>query len=286
MNTRKRKINMSQPPDTTYTINARICRLVSEYPCIYDRSDANFSKTKALQNVWKEIGKKVNIPPKICHQRWRNMRNSYARSIREHSGATTYYLNNELEFLQKYITPGVPVPPKSRRSTVKSREEQQDRSDEDLKPEVEAISEVKHAQRRNRNEPEDVDTSSPSSDEVFINEITRNPRGLPKKSKENVQVGPSFSNRNAERPLDFDEAFLLGLRPEINQMNFTEKLYFKRRVYDLLGEIFANERATPNANSEVVNESVSAPSISTPMQQRFGSQLQMPRLTPKPQKYL
>ncbi|XP_020809707.1 uncharacterized protein LOC110185298 [Drosophila serrata] len=273
MNTRK-KTKSINPPQDIYTVNANICRLVSQNPCLYDRLNDNYSKTTVLQNVWKEIGKEMKIPAKTCQQRWRNMRTSYARSIKEHPEGTKYYMNKELEFLKKYITPGFPIPPRGRRSRGSRREEQDDESDEDQKPILGANSEVRHAQRRNRNETEDAST--------FSEEGSGMARRLSKRSKENLQ--PSCSNRNAEHCLDFDDAFLQGLRPEINQMNFTQKLFFKRRVYDLLGEIFATEMPTPNSRQEVVNEVVQTPSLLTPIK-RFGLQLQLPKLTPKIQKH-
>ncbi|KAH8391475.1 hypothetical protein KR200_000735 [Drosophila serrata] len=281
MNTRK-KTKSINPPQDIYTVNANICRLVSQNPCLYDRLNDNYSKTTVLQNVWKEIGKEMKIPAKTCQQRWRNMRTSYARSIKEHPEGTKYYMNKELEFLKKYITPGFPIPPRGRRSRGSRREEQDEESDEDQKPILGANSKVRHAQRRNRNETEDASTSSEEGSGMA--------RRLSKRSKENLQVGAYFTTIsrlkyiNAEHGLDFDDAFLQGLRPEINQMNFTQKLFFKRRVYDLLGEIFATEMSTPNSRPEVVNEVVPTPSLLTPIK-RFGLQLQLPKLTPKIQKH-
>ncbi|XP_017022926.1 uncharacterized protein [Drosophila kikkawai] len=237
MNTRKKTKSYAQPPKA-FTANANICRLVSQYPCLYDRLDANYLKATVVQNVWEKIGKQMNMRAKTCQQRWCNLRTSYARSIRKPSGASTYYLNKELQFLRNYITPGVPVPPKGRRTRVSSQEEQQDQTDENQKPLL------RHAQSRNTNGPEDADTSSEEDSE---NCMAGKRLPLSKNNKENVQP-------------NFDAAFLQGLLPEIERMNFNQKLHFKRRVYDLLGEIFAPEMATSYVRSQVANEIVSVSS--------------------------
>ncbi|KAH8234787.1 hypothetical protein KR032_003163, partial [Drosophila birchii] len=278
MNTRKKTKVVIHPQDT-YSINAKICNLVAEYPCLYDRLDVNFLKTTAVKDVWKEIGNKLNMPAKTCQERWRNMRSSYARSIKGNPGATTYYLSKELEFLKNHITPGIPIPPRGQRSRVSRRAKQEVQSDEDRKPIVGATSEVKHAQKRNINESEDIDTSS---EEDSKNDMAKKRLYLSKRRKENVQ--PNTSNGKAEHVVDFDEAFLQGLRPEINQMNFTQKLFFKRRIYDLLGEIFTTENTPPNACSEALPVNEVGPS---PPQMPFSPlQLQLPKLIPKPQKFL
>lgn len=58
-----------------------------------------------------------------CKERWRNIRTSYARSINVNKVPASanrtkpYYLHEELQFLSRHITPGIPV---SRRSVSNS----------------------------------------------------------------------------------------------------------------------------------------------------------------------
>lgn len=94
--------------------------------------------------------------------------------------------------------------------------------------------------------------------------------------------------------IDFDDAFLQGLRPEIKHMNFHQKLYFKRRVYELLGEIFESGDSLSSTHHnqsflrrqlppEKANGAMSASSPSNPLQ-HLGLTLQLPKLIPKPTK--
>jgi len=81
--------------------------------------------------------------------------------------------------------------------------------------------------------------------------------------------------------MDFDDAFLQGLRPEMNHMNFHQKLFFKRRVYDLLGEIFEDRN---RASSQIQINGQMANSSPTSLQHlgllaRTGA-LQLPKLAP------
>lgn len=92
---------------------------------------------------------------------------------------------------------------------------------------------------------------------------------------------------NKSSVADFDDAFLQGLRPEMNHMDFHQKLYFKRRVYELLSEIF---EAGTKANSQPprTNGQTEAVHSTIPVQHLglLGRSLQLPKLAPKPSKDL
>lgn len=86
-----------------------------------------------------------------CKERFRNIRTSFARSInvqRVTNRIKPYYLSEELEFLKRHITPGVPVPVKGRRSRDSSnrRGDENDEYDENDEDEpVEALVHIKHS---------------------------------------------------------------------------------------------------------------------------------------------
>lgn len=63
--------------DTTkpdhYNINAKICRLVEQYPCMYDRSHPHYLKKDVVDLAWIKISKEMNDSSKyVCTQlqRW------------------------------------------------------------------------------------------------------------------------------------------------------------------------------------------------------------------------
>ncbi|XP_016994430.3 uncharacterized protein [Drosophila takahashii] len=290
MNMRRRPI---APSPNIYATNTKICHLVEKHPCLYDRSDENYMRKSTVKNAWKDISKEMRNSVKSCKERWRNIRTSYARSIKVHHGANTYYLNSELQFLQKHITPGVPVPLRGRRSKPRGQEEMED--DGTHETPVEAILEMKqspsspeteHAQSRysNDSESEEESDDEKGSWQARVRKRLR----LSKESKDS-----KTSHVEATPVMDFDDAFLQGLRPEIKHMDFHQKLYFKRRVYELLGEIFHSEESASSSHpthphlTEKVNGSLSvaspSPSSSASLQ-HLGLTLQLPKLITKPAK--
>jgi len=58
MNTRRRPI---APSPNIYATNAKICHLVAQHPCLYDRSDENYMRKSTVINAWKDISKDMRI---------------------------------------------------------------------------------------------------------------------------------------------------------------------------------------------------------------------------------
>ncbi|KAH8317952.1 hypothetical protein KR067_012623 [Drosophila pandora] len=294
MNTRRRPV---APAPNIYAINAKICRLVAEHPCLYDRSDEFYMRQSTVNEAWKDISKKMRNSVKSCKERWRNIRTSYARSIKLHHGANTYYLNNELLFLQNHITPGVPVPLKGRRSKARGQEQSgQDGDSQDVP--IEPLIEMKrspssvdteHAPSHDSEEKTESEKDSEDERDSFV---TRKKKRLRLSDESREDEKTSKPNVIAPAPaIDFDDAFLQGLRPEIKHMNFHQKLYFKRRVYELLGEIFeSGDSLSPTQHHQSClrrqlppEKANGAPSPSNPLQ-HLGLTLQLPKLIPKPTK--
>ncbi|EDW94495.1 uncharacterized protein LOC6534097 [Drosophila yakuba] len=321
MNTRRRSIASSP---NVYAINAKICHLVEQHPCLYDRHDDDYLRKSTVKNAWKEISSEMRNSVKSCKERWRNIRSSYARSIKVHHGANTYYLNSELQFLQRHITPGVPVPLRGRRSRARGQKEH---VEGELETPVEAILEMvhspscldsEHAQSRHSTDSEsakesDLDKNSwlgrvkkrlPSEFETSNCNIEASstmdfedtvPAEMRTESESREEAKTSTRDIEALPIMDFDDAFLQGLRPEIKHMNFHQKLYFKRRVYDLLGEIFHSEEsassshpAQPHSKEKVngtLSTTTSSPSPANPLQ-HLGLMLQLPKRVAKAPKEL
>nr|NP_648703.4 uncharacterized protein Dmel_CG3919, isoform B [Drosophila melanogaster]AAF49740.3 uncharacterized protein Dmel_CG3919, isoform B [Drosophila melanogaster] len=302
MNTRRRSI---APPPNVYAINAKICHLVKLHPCLYDRHDDNYLRKSTVKNAWKEISNEMRNSVKSCKERWRNIRSSYARSIKLHHGANTYYLNSELKFLQKHITPGVPVPLRGRRSRPKGQEEH---DEGDPETPVEAILEMvhspsflnsEHAQSRHSTDPAsatDVEATQFNNEPSSIMDFEDTVPAEMRTESDSSEKEAKTSTRCIEALpiMDFDDAFLQGLRPEIKHMNFHQKLYFKRRVYDLLGEIFHSEQSAssthpaqphPRENVNGTLSTTSSLSSANPLQ-HMGLMLQLPKLVSKASKDL
>lgn len=51
---------MSDAKPDHYNINAKICRLVEQYPCMYDRSHPHYLKKDVVDQAWIKISKEMN----------------------------------------------------------------------------------------------------------------------------------------------------------------------------------------------------------------------------------
>nr|XP_039149813.1 uncharacterized protein LOC27207139 isoform X3 [Drosophila simulans] len=164
----------------------------------------------------------------------------------------------------------------------------------DVKTSLEAILEMvhspssldsEHAQSRHSTDSAsatEVETSQCNNDTSSIMDF----EGTVPAEMRTVSDSGKTSTRSIEAwPMDFDDAFLHGLRPEIKHMNFSQKLYFKRRVYDLLGEIFHSEESAspthpaqphPRENVNGTLSTTSCPSPANPLQ-HLGLTLQLPK---------
>ncbi|EDW70729.1 uncharacterized protein [Drosophila virilis] len=324
-----------------HAINAKICRLVEQHPCMYDRSHPAYMRKSHVEQAWVDISKEMNDSVDNCKERFRNIRTSFARSINVQRGSNRvkpYYLSEELEFLKKHITPGVPVPVKGRRSRDSNNRrcddnDEYDDNEHDDEEHVGALVHIKHSLSSDEHENENSTDSSewvaeehaqsvasqtqdkPESElHPLSDEDDQKPKDLVQpnavpqtcpfptkkrrrtvteapKPSEPAEVGADTEDTPADvKPpvMDFDDAFLQGLRPEMKHMNFHQKLFFKRRVYELLSDIFEGGE---NASSQPrTNGQAGATNSPLPLQHLgllgCSGTLQLPKLAPKPSKDL
>ncbi|XP_061386440.1 uncharacterized protein LOC133321368 [Musca vetustissima] len=314
-----------------YNINAKICRLVEQYPCMYDRSHPSYLKKDVVDLAWIAISKEMNDSISSCKERWRNIRTSYARSINVNKVPASanrtkpYYLHEELQFLSRHITPGIPV---SRRSVSNSyhtsprsekgehievalgeesidsyaaammdyEDKSQDReersnsvtsesstkkttTENDAEPEVSIVEANSQQQQQSHMEERATSTTAPVSGDEFVPppmvqieedhlDMTQEEKrdsinfacAPPKKRLRvaNSAYGidnysyPDVKPVEIVPPHDYDNIFLQGLLPEMKAMDFRQKILFKRRIYEVLSEIFDNSssQATSTTNSQ------------------------------------
>ncbi|XP_030386351.1 uncharacterized protein LOC115633107 [Scaptodrosophila lebanonensis] len=310
-----------------YEMNVKICRLVERYPCMYDRSDPNYMKKATIESAWEEIGKEMHDAVPSCKERWRNIRSSYARSINVnrltiHNRITPYYLSEELKFLSRHITPGIPIPTRAQRSNQTSGDDgaghrlnnPKKRHSRNLRrtncenaPELDDSSFYSGASNLEEEGSEDgQDERKPVQGLPSQSQRSKSENSavetLPKKRKfpgtsDNEVKADNIGSEPSSTPLamDCDEAFLRGVLPEMRHMSFHQKLFFKRRVYELIGEIFPeSEDVQPSINGETSStqhDDEKPPEIamtSQPPLQHLGlvtrSYLQLPALRKRPSK--
>ncbi|XP_052891043.1 uncharacterized protein LOC128299191 [Anopheles moucheti] len=55
-----------------------IC-LVREKRCLWSRNEPNYKDNKHKQLLWEDIGRKLNVPGHIAKNKWRNLRDTFAK---------------------------------------------------------------------------------------------------------------------------------------------------------------------------------------------------------------
>ncbi|XP_073835925.1 uncharacterized protein [Musca autumnalis] len=326
-----------------YNINAKICRLVQQYPCMYDRSHPSYLKKDVVDLAWIAISKEMNDSISSCKERWRNIRTSYARSINVNKVPASanrtkpYYLHEELQFLSRHITPGIPVSRRSvsnsyhtsprsekgehievalgeesidsyaaamldyedksqdreeRSSSVVSEATSKNTPENETEPEVAIVeasqqqTQQQQSQQQQNSQPplphnmeeKATSTTAPVSAEEFVAppmvQIEQDQLDISQEEKRdyinfacappkkrlrvaNSAYGidnytyPDVKPVEIVPPHDYDNIFLQGLLPEMKAMDFRQKIIFKRRIYEVLSEIFDNSssQATSTTNS-------------------------------------
>ncbi|XP_058985452.1 uncharacterized protein LOC101897887 [Musca domestica] len=318
-----------------YNVNAKICRLVEQYPCMYDRSHPSYLKKDVVDLAWIAISKEMNDSISSCKERWRNIRTSYARSINVNKVPASanrtkpYYLHEELQFLSRHITPGIPVSRRSvsnsyhtsprsekgehievalgeesidsyaaammdyedksqdreeRSSSVVSESASKNTPENDTEPAEVSVTEANGTTQQqlqsSQIEEKATSTTAPVSGDEFVPppmvqieedqlDITQEERrdsinfacAPPKKRLRVANSAYGIDNYTYTDvkpveivpPHDYDNIFLQGLLPEMKAMDFRQKIIFKRRIYEVLSEIFDN--SSSQATSTTTNNS-------------------------------
>ncbi|KAH8352038.1 hypothetical protein KR084_001467 [Drosophila pseudotakahashii] len=95
-------------------LNEQLIELVKMHPVLYDRHKIRVSKNLAAKNeAWREISGNLNVSEELCYNRWKKLRDRFAREYRSQqiNQATpiTWRYFNELLFLGRHFRKGVPL---------------------------------------------------------------------------------------------------------------------------------------------------------------------------------
>ncbi|XP_017056742.1 uncharacterized protein LOC108098385 [Drosophila ficusphila] len=95
-------------------LSEQLIELVKMHPVLYDRHKIRVSKNLAAKNeAWREISENLNVSEELCYNRWKKLRDRFAREYRSQqiNQATpiTWRYFNELLFLGRHFRKGVPL---------------------------------------------------------------------------------------------------------------------------------------------------------------------------------
>ncbi|EDV54554.1 uncharacterized protein LOC6549025 [Drosophila erecta] len=114
MEQEKRRKDEEEEDSQDDMLNEQLIELVKSHPVLYDRHKIRVSKNLAAKNeAWREISENLNVSEELCYNRWKKLRDRFAREYRSHqinqSTPITWRYFNELLFLGRHFRKGVPL---------------------------------------------------------------------------------------------------------------------------------------------------------------------------------
>ncbi|EDW77375.1 uncharacterized protein Dwil_GK18122 [Drosophila willistoni] len=95
-------------------LNQQLIELVKMHPVLYDRHQIRVSKNLSAKNeAWHEISESLNVSEEVCYNRWKKLRDRFAREYRNQqinpNVSITWRHFNDLLFLDRHFRKGVPL---------------------------------------------------------------------------------------------------------------------------------------------------------------------------------
>lgn len=92
----------------------QLIELVKLHPVLYDRHKIRNSKNLSAKNdAWRAISESLNVSEELCYNRWKKLRDRFAREYRNHqinqSTPIKWRYFNDLLFLGRHFRKGVPL---------------------------------------------------------------------------------------------------------------------------------------------------------------------------------
>ncbi|XP_055843515.1 uncharacterized protein LOC129910242 [Episyrphus balteatus] len=81
--------------------NIFFINLIESRECIYKNTCPDYPNKVAIDMAWREIAESTQWTVSDCMEKWRNLRHSFVRSLRNPN--KQYYLHNQMQFLMPYI---------------------------------------------------------------------------------------------------------------------------------------------------------------------------------------
>ncbi|KAL7633563.1 UNVERIFIED_CONTAM: hypothetical protein RMT77_016096 [Armadillidium vulgare] len=88
--------------------NVTFVESVERRPCLYNYTLKEYSSKEAQERAWKEVAEEVDCSVAACKERWKNLRASLCRHLRQQLGAPgtktkrPYYLADYMQFVMPY----------------------------------------------------------------------------------------------------------------------------------------------------------------------------------------
>ncbi|XP_066142421.1 uncharacterized protein [Euwallacea fornicatus] len=234
--------------------NINFVRIVQRYPCIWKHSLPEYNQRNITEKAWAEVAREVKDNVLNCRERWRNIRGSFIRSLKNPTTSTgirkKYYLSEYMDFITPYVKIKPQYPSEYLEDTSSDHAETEDPDSQiDQKPPVFA----------DFNLTEEASTSNGlAADEFFVDpekmfDKKRKLEDVEDCSRRSVEEAVadwirSVREKERRESEDANLAFFRCLLPDVMKMNDRQNRQFRRRVMKVVDEILEGEdgRNSPN----------------------------------------
>ncbi|XP_063242457.1 uncharacterized protein LOC134542267 [Bacillus rossius redtenbacheri] len=225
--------------DDDSSFNVAFVRLVRQHRILYDNTALCSREDKEL--AWLSIAKHFQETVSNCVERWRNIRTSMGRSMkncRQRSGGgrrKPYYLAKHLDFLLPFMSH------RERRPQAPRRRGGPADKDEDMEEEAEEEAEEEEVEEEAE---EEKPPDSPLETKPFA--LLQALSGSSPAAADRRPASPPPASAGARRdPEDADWDFLRSLLPDVRAMAPADKLAFKISVLGAISSVLYPPAAAP-----------------------------------------
>ncbi|XP_075987324.1 uncharacterized protein LOC142983971 [Anticarsia gemmatalis] len=195
---------------------------IEKYPCLYDKTLPEYANKVHNRRAWSTIAKKINTTVPDCRDKWRKIRISFMRSLKQQQSdkppMRPYYLAEDLHFLRPFLK----INPK----TSTPKEEQMEF--ETLKQD---ISDSEGSDNFEIEEP---------NGEREIERVMFKEASVIKERPKDIKVYPKPNGRNSyseDMESSARKMFLLSLLPDVECFTESEMRIFRREVINVCDSI-------------------------------------------------
>ncbi|CAK9814759.1 hypothetical protein ANTPLA_LOCUS8331 [Anthophora plagiata] len=222
---------------------------VKKYPALYDLSCNDYHNRVVRNKMWKAVAQEVNASAAECKEKWKNLRASFSRHLRNQNTANLkskkrYYMADYMDFLLPYS--------KFRRPDNNLNEEGT-MAGESWNDEIASDTSSSY-ERLNKSEQKMLE---PERDGDTRNEEQAFSRSKTVRNDDRLQMHRCLDNCILDNRSNHDESindadllFFKSLLPDMRQMTRQEKRNFKISVLSLINKILNEKESSMSVEND------------------------------------
>uniref|UniRef100_A0A2H1VFV7 SFRICE_019919 n=1 Tax=Spodoptera frugiperda TaxID=7108 RepID=A0A2H1VFV7_SPOFR len=205
---------------------------VEKHPCLYNKTLPEYANKVHNRRAWAIIAKKANTSIPDCRDKWRKIRISFMRSLKQQISdkppMRPYYLTDELHFLYPFLNIKV--------KTNESPKQVPDEGNE--KMQLENTS----AEKQDNSDSDCSNYEDPMKQNAEMNRVSMNHNTMPMIT--NIRTEESMEPNKYSGIVNYNyiegkprKMFLLSMLPDVEALTEPEMRIFRREVISVIDKI-------------------------------------------------